>query len=193
MFETYENLSNPVKNTFSDICNKLLANSFLARDKKDNKDSYYFVISYKDLFVEFFSIINYELVINRDLGCIQVIQQASNNLVHLRKEESIVLLILRLLYQEKLIETSLNSNVVITVNDIHEQYAMLDIRKRITKTDLLRTLRMFKRFNLLENLGDFNLSHTQLVLYPTLSMALSTENIVEVFNTISKLNEEGDN
>ena len=48
MLDSYERLTNVQKATFKDIANKLLASTFLARDKKDNKDNYYFVVSYKE-------------------------------------------------------------------------------------------------------------------------------------------------
>ena len=61
MLELYETFTNTQKNTFADICNKLLANTYLARDKRDNKEAYYFVVSYKDLFEEYFKLMNMEL------------------------------------------------------------------------------------------------------------------------------------
>ncbi len=192
MLETYEKLNNTTKNQFSDICNKLLANSFLARDKRDNKDSYFFVISYKELFDEFFRVLNYELVIDRNLGSIQLLSDSVSHLYKLKKEESIILLILRLLYQEKLKETTLNSNIVITTNDIHEKYELLELKRRITKTDLVSVLRLFKKYNLLEPLGDITNSQTQIVLFPTLLQAINAQNVNEVLNAIAKINQEGE-
>ncbi len=192
MLESYEKLNTSTKNTFSDICNKLLANSFLARDKRDNKDSYFFVISYKEMFDEFFRVLNYELIVDKNLGAIQLVSESVSHLYKLKKEESIILLILRLLYQEKIKETTLNSNIVITANDIHEKYELLELRKRITKTDLVTVLRLFKKYNLLEPLGDITNSATQIVLFPTLLQAISTQNVQEVTNTILKLNQEGE-
>ncbi len=192
MLEAYAKLNNSTKNQFSDICNKLLANSFLARDKKDNKESFYFVITYKELFEEFFSILNYELVVDRNLGAIQLATESVSHLLKLKKEESIILLILRLLYQEKLKETTLNSNIIITTSDIHEKYDVLELRKKITKTDLVAVLRLFKKYNLLEALDDITKSDTQIVLFPTLLQAINTQNVNEVAATISKLSQEGE-
>ncbi|MFI3252237.1 MAG: DUF4194 domain-containing protein [bacterium] len=192
MLETYEKLNNSTKNTFSDICNKLLANSFLARDKRDNKEAYFFVISYKELFDEFFRVLNYELVIDRNVGAIQLYSDSVSHLYKLKKEESIILLILRLLYQEKLKETTLSTNIVITSNEIHEKYELLELRKRITKTDLVSVLRLFKKYNLLEPLGDITNSKTEVVLFPTLLQAINSQNVNEVLNAITKLNQEGE-
>lgn len=192
MLESYEKLNNSTKNTFSDICNKLLANSFLARDKRDNKDSYFFVISYKEMFDEFFRVLNYELIVDKNLGAIQLQTDSVSHLYKLKKEESIILLLLRLLYQEKMKETTLSSNIHITSNDIHEKYELLELRKKITKTDLVTVLRLFKRYNLLEPLGDITNSTTQIVLFPTLLQAISTQNVNEVVTAIAKLNQEGE-
>ncbi len=193
MLEGYEKLNNSTKNTFSDICNKLLANSFLAKDKRDNKEAYFFVISYKELFDEFFRILNYELVVDRNLGSIQLLSDSVSYLYKLKREESIILLILRLLYQEKLKETTLNTNIVISTNDIHEKYDLLELRRKITKTDLITVLRLFKRYNLLEPLGDITNSQTEIVLFPTLLQAINTQSVNEVLNAIAKINQDGEN
>ena len=106
MLEIYDTLNTTHKNSFADICNKLLANTYLARDKRDNKEAYYFVVSYKDLFEEYFRLIHMELEINRDLGTISLNNTNNSTILKLKKDESVILLILRLLYHEKLKETS---------------------------------------------------------------------------------------
>ena len=54
MLSAYETMTTTQKNQFKDTANKLLATTFLCRDKKDNKENYYFLMSFKDLFDEFF-------------------------------------------------------------------------------------------------------------------------------------------
>ena len=112
MFELYDTFTNTQKNTFADICNKLLANTYLARDKRDNKEAYYFVVSYKDLFEEYFKMMNMQLVLNRDLGTITLENTNTQTIMKLKRDESVILLIIRLLYHEKLKETSINTNFV---------------------------------------------------------------------------------
>lgn len=193
MFETYETLTTGQKNTFADICNKLLANTYLSRDKRDNKEAYYFVISYKDLFEEYFKLINMELIINRDLGSIRLDNPNNVTTLKLKKDESIMLLIIRLLYHEKMKETTLNNNIVITINELHAKYDMLEIKRKINKTDLIAMLRLYRRYNLIEPMGDLNNSNTQIVIFPTILEALKTEEIDTIYNTINKLTQEGVN
>lgn len=193
MLDSYERLTNVQKATFKDIANKLLASTFLARDKKDNKDNYYFVVSYKEVFDEFFAILGYEVKLDQGVGSIMLKSDQNTGFLKLRRDETIILLILRILYHERLKETSLNENVVITVLDIHEKYNFLEIKKRINKTDLVSALRLFRRFNLIETIGDITMSNTKVVIMPTILYAINTEVITEVYNTVSRIvSEAGD-
>lgn len=193
MLDSYERLTNVQKATFKDIANKLLASTFLARDKKDNKDNYYFVVSYKEVFDEFFAILGYEVKLDQGVGSIMLKSDQNTGFLKLRRDETIILLILRILYHECLKETSLNENVVITVLDIHEKYNFLEIKKRINKTDLVSALRLFRRFNLIETIGDITMSNTKVVIMPTILYAINTEEITEVYNTVSRIvSEAGD-
>lgn len=193
MLDSYERLTNVQKATFKDIANKLLASTFLARDKKDNKDNYYFVVSYKEVFDEFFAILGYEVKLDQGVGSIMLKSDQNTGFLKLRRDETIILLILRILYHERLKETSLNGNVVITVLDIHEKYNFLEIKKRINKTDLVSALRLFRRFNLIETIGDITMSNTKVVIMPTILYAINTEEITEVYNTVSRIvSEAGD-
>lgn len=193
MLDSYERLTNVQKATFKDIANKLLASTFLARDKKDNKDNYYFVVSYKEVFDEFFAILGYEVKLDQGVGAIMLKSDQNTGFLKLRRDETIILLILRILYHERLKETSLNENVVITILDIHEKYNFLEIKKRINKTDLVSALRLFRRFNLIETIGDITMSNTKVVIMPTILYAINTEEITEVYNTVSRIvSEAGD-
>ena len=193
MLDSYERLTNVQKATFKDIANKLLASTFLARDKKDNKDNYYFVVSYKEVFDEFFAILGYEVKLDQGVGSIMLKSDQNTGFLKLRRDETIILLILRILYHERLKETSLNENVVIIVLDIHEKYNFLEIKKRINKTDLVSALRLFRRFNLIETIGDITMSNTKVVIMPTILYAINTEEITEVYNTVSRIvSEAGD-
>ncbi|MDP2426331.1 MAG: DUF4194 domain-containing protein [Candidatus Izemoplasmatales bacterium] len=192
ILENFETLSASQRQMFSETVNKLLASAFLAKDKKDNKESYYFVLSFKNYFDEYFNVINYELLIDREHGAIQLVNKDNQNLLRLKKDESLILLLLRVLYHQHLIETSINDHVVISVDEIHQKYDALELKKKINKTDLVSILRMYRKFNLIEPLGDTSISNTKIILYPTLLMAINTQSINDVLNTISKiLSKEG--
>jgi hypothetical protein len=188
ILENYENLSQGQQQLFSDTCNKLLATGFLARDKRDNKEQYYFVLSFKQYFDEFFGVICYELILDREQGAIQLISKENRNLLRLKKDESIILLILRILYHQHLVETSINDNVVIRIDEIHQKYDALEIKKRkINKTDLVTILRLYRKYNLIEPMGDITQSNTKVIIYPTILMAINTHQINDIYDLIGKI------
>ena len=142
MLDSLEKMTNPQQVMFKEVANKLLAYNFLARDKKDNKEAYYFLMSYKDIFDEFFKILDLEVVLNQQQGSVMLKGFNQGQTLRLKRDETLVLLILRLLYHEKLKETSLNENVVCLVSDIHTKYDYLEIKKRLNKTDLVAALKL---------------------------------------------------
>ena len=156
--------------------------------EKDNKEAYYFLMSYKEVFDEFFQILGYEITLDMPTGSVMLSGASAANTLKLRRDETLVLLILRLLYHEKMKDTSLNENIVCAVSDIHEKYDYLEIKKKLNKTDLVSSLRLLRRYNLIEITGDVTTSSCKLVILPTILMAIKTEDVTEVFNTINKIN-----
>jgi hypothetical protein len=175
------------KQLFSDTCNKLLSTGFLARDKRDNKEQYYFLLSFKSYFDEYFEVINYELMIDRERGAVQLVSKENRNLLHLKKDESLILLILRVLYHQHLVETSINDNVVIKIDEIHQKYDALELKKKINKTDLVQILRLYRKYNLIEPLGDIAQSNTKVIIYPTIMLAINTHEINDIYDLIGKI------
>ncbi len=187
ILENFNELNVTQKKLFARTCLRLLSNSFLAKDKEDNKEMYYFIISFKQYFDEYFDVMDFELVLDREMGAVQLIHRENNNLLKLKKDESIILLILRILFHEHLVRTSINDNVVIKVDEIHDYYDSLELKKKINKTDLVKILRLFKRYNLIETLGDITKSSTPIIIYSTVLLAINTQTINDVYNIINHI------
>ena len=194
MLNVYETFNVTQQNQFRDTANKLLSNTFLCRDKKDNKENYYFLMSYKEVFDEFFKILGYEIVLDTTLGSVMLEGASASNTLKLKRDESIILLILRLLYHEKAKDASLNDNIICSVADIHEKYDYLQIKRKLNKTDLVASMRLFRKYNLVEITGDITTSTCRVVILPTILMAIKSEDVTSVYQTILHItNEEGTN
>ena len=194
MLNVYETFNVTQQNQFRDTANKLLSNTFLCRDKKDNKENYYFLMSYKEVFDEFFKILGYEIVLDTTLGSVMLEGASASNTLKLKRDESIILLILRLLYHEKAKDASLNDNIICSVSDIHEKYDYLQIKRKLNKTDLVASMRLFRKYNLVEITGDITTSTCRVVILPTILMAIKSEDVTSVYQTILHItNEEGTN
>ena len=193
MLNVYETFNVTQQNQFKDTANKLLSNTFLCRDKKDNKENYYFLMSYKEVFDEFFKILGYEIVLDTTLGSVMLEGASASNTLKLKRDESVILLILRLLYHEKAKDASLNDNIICSVADVHEKYDYLQIKRKLNKTDLVSSIRLFRRYNLIEITGDITTSTCRSVILPTILMAIKSEDVTSVYQTILHItNEDGD-
>ena len=193
MLNVYETFNVTQQTQFRDTANKLLSNTFLCRDKRDNKESYYFLMSYKEVFDEFFKILGYEINLDTTLGTVMLEGASASNTLKLKRDESIILLILRLLYHEKAKDASLNDNIICSVADVHEKYDYLQIKRKLNKTDLVSSMRLFRRYNLVEITGDITTSTCRIVILPTILMAIKSEDVTSVYQTIMHItNEEAD-
>ena len=190
MLSVYETFNVTQQNQFRDTANKLLSNTFLCRDKKDNKENYYFLMSYKEVFDEFFKILGYEIVLDTTLGSVMLEGASASNTLKLKRDESVILLILRLLYHEKAKDASLNDNIICSVADIHEKYDYLQIKRKLNKTDLVSSMRLFRKYNLVEITGDITTSTCRVVILPTILMAIKSEDVTSVYQAIMHITNE---
>ena len=74
---------------------------FLCRANETSKSDYYFVLKYKNEFKTYLDVLGYRLEVNEELGVIQLVNAYNYNRMNLKLYESIILLILRILYDEK--------------------------------------------------------------------------------------------
>ncbi|XMB72575.1 DUF4194 domain-containing protein [Mycoplasmatota bacterium WC30] len=187
ILDKFEELNAGQRNMFSKTCLKLLSTGFIARDKRDNKDMYYFILSYKKYFDEYFEVMDYEIVLDRENGAIQLLNSENSNVLRLKKDETLILLILRILFHQHLADTSINDNVVIRIDELHQYYDSLELKRKINKTDLVKILRMYKKFNIIEPVGDITKSNSKIIIFPTILLAINTSVINDVYDLISRI------
>jgi len=180
------------KEKFRVVANKLLNNCFIIKKKEDTRNDYIFIMQNKDLFSEYFDLLGYRIEINDIQGVIALTSINGTGRLRLRKIESIILLIVRLLYIEKRKELSLNEDVVVLVDEIHQKYNMLkiDAKSNLDKTILRDTIRLYKRYNIVSNLdADVTLSDARIKIFPSVLFAVPNDNLSTMYDTINeKLN-----
>ncbi len=140
----------------------------------------------REVFARYLDVLGYTLEINEEYGVIQLVNRENYNHLNLKLYDSIILLILRILYDEKKRELSL-TDVVVNLGDIQEKYLSLKIReKQIDKTTMNNALRLFRRFNLVELLDrDLLQEESRVVIYDSILMAVRVEDIKRVSDLIS--------
>lgn len=174
------------KDEFSRICNRLLSNCFLCKSNITNRSDYYFVLKYKDKFSEYLSLLGYRLEINEEYGVVQLTNPHNYNHQNLKLYESIVLLILRILFDEKKRTLSVSDEVIVTVGDIHDKFLSLKIRdKMIDKTVLRNNVSLLKKFNLIDVLDkDLSQEDARIIIYDSILMAVRVEDIRQAYDKL---------
>lgn len=180
------------KEKFRVAANKLLNNCFIIKKKEDTRNDYIFIIQNKELFIEYFDLLGYKIEINDMQGVVALNSINGTGRLRLRKIESIILLILRLLYIDKRKELSLNEDVVVLVDEIHQKYNMLkiDSKSNLDKTILRDTIRLFKRYNIVSNLDtDVTMSDARIKIFTSVLFAVPNDNLTAMYDAINeKLN-----
>lgn len=179
--DLFENMSQRDRDEFRRVCGRLMSSCFIVRQNAATKSDYYFILRQLEVFSRYLDVLGYQLEINEEYGVIQMVNRENTNHLRLRLYDSVILLILRILYDEKKRELSL-TDVVINLGDIQEKYLSLGIRdKQIDKTTMNNALRLFRRFNLIEILDrDLTKEESRIIIYDSILMAVRVEDIRRV-------------
>lgn len=185
--DLFENMHERDREEFKRVCNKLMSMCFINKQNASTRSEYYFIMRHKEVFMHYLDVLGYTLDINEHYGALQLINREGYNHVRLKLNESVILLILRILYDEKKRELSLG-DVVINIGDIQEKYISMKIRDRqIDKTTMSNSLQLFKRYNIVELLDrDLTQEDARIVIYDSVLMAVRVDDIKRVNELLEK-------
>ena len=189
MFEIL-NESAAQKEKFRTAANRLLNQCFLLKKKEDTRKDYIFVRQNINMFREYFDLLGYDIRLNEDQGVAALVNRFGTGRLSLNKTDSILLLILRLLYLEKRKQLStFSEEVTVIMEEIREKYSMLRIKSKpnMDKGMEKRMVSLFRKYNIIVNLdSDVNSADTRIIIYPSVLMALPVENINEYCEAAEK-------
>ena len=175
-------LENVPKDKFRATANKLLNECFIIKKNKDTISDYNFILNYRDYFISLFDVLGYELVIQEDQGVIGINNPAGTGRIHLKKIESMLLHILRLLYIEERKKVSQTGDVVVIVDQVYDKYNMLKMQNKLDKTTLRNSMGLFRRYHLIQNLdADMSNPDTRVIIYPSILLAVDNSNLDDMY------------
>ena len=117
---------------------------------------------------------------------IQLTNDYNYNRLNLKLYESVILLILRILYDEKKRELSVSDEVIVNLGDIQDKYLSLQIReKMIDKTTMRNALSMLRRFQIIETLDrDLGNEESRILIYDSILMAVRIDDIRKAYEKL---------
>lgn len=170
------------RDQFRKTATLLLTESFLIRSFDRHEKSYRFCLKNFKILEEYFSLAGWGLKKDENAGVIAIDGPPAAR-VNLNLEETLSLLIFRLLYEEKSREMTLHGERTVLQQDFVERYrAMTD--RNFTKTSLISVLRRLQALRLVRALGDEGDPETQIILFPSLPVALDGVSVDEMHERI---------
>lgn len=171
-----------------EIANYLLNNCFLMGTVDTTREKYYYVINHEESFRQIFLPIGYTLVIHRNLRVVQLINNHGSGRIALRKYESIILLIFRLLYVEKRESLSTNEDrIYATVEEIKNEYEKLNLPRKFDRAFLEESIRNIKRYNLVQVADKLVDMDAKIQIYPSVMLAMPDTDISKAYDETVKL------
>jgi len=129
----------------------LLERQFLYADQSLDKKHYHRVIGHIPYFTNLFDALNRRLVYDQDYGLVGILPQEGSRVVQLNQEEALLLLCLRLLYEEGVEKFEARQGSVFSDSEtLLTRYQTLARSERPGLVRLREILRSFARFGLIE-------------------------------------------
>ncbi len=127
------------------IVNRLLGQTFLYQDVDSDKDDYYFVHRHRAVFEGLLELTGFNLLHDDYHRIFQVVSEYGYSRARFKLDESMMIVVLRKLYEEKIEQLSLANDPVVTIGEVREEYRTITGRERdlgiVQYETLLRRLR----------------------------------------------------
>lgn len=197
MFTKYNNLNDTEKKEISRIIQLLMKQTFILEKKYDNlkqqptiNRDFRILENYKDIINQILNMSGFELE-DYSLNGVYRIQSPMQNIVKFSKEETIYILTLRILYEEKQQSISTNKNIIVSFQEILDKLKIFKLLDKLPyKTSTKETFNTFRRYQLLDLIsGEF--PNQRFILYPTMQYLFTSLNIKEILNNFN--NNSNDN
>ena len=200
--ELYGNLGMIEQENFQRIVNLLLGKTFIVYNVYDeNKRTTVFNPDYRfiernlELFEKYLRLGGWNLERNDNYEVIYITSQYGYNKMHLDKFTTVILYILRLMYEQKRENINLTEQIVVNVSEIISTLNEIGAynKKKPALTEIRQALGTIAKFNLIQKIdGKYEEPETKIIILPSILFAITAESITKINDSIKDTNEEID-
>ena len=144
-FDTITSLPEKSSRDLPRVVNRLLGQVFLYRDKEEDKEDYYFIHRHRSACETALELAGFKLLHDEYHNIFQAISEYSYCRARYKLDETLMILVLRKLYEERSERLSLAQDPVVTIGEVREEYRAITGKQRdlgiIQYENLLRRLR----------------------------------------------------
>jgi len=169
----------------SRVMNRLLGKTFLYQSDETDKEDYYLIHRHRDVFASLFSIAGFTLLHDDYHRIFQVVSDLSYCRRRYKLDESLMIVVLRKLYEEHSKKLSLAKDPVVTVGEVREEYRTITGKERtlgiVQYEEILRRLRRLGLIELVDGRSlDVRDSELRLRLRGSVKMILPVQTAEEM-------------
>ncbi len=200
--EKFNELSYSEKNQFGSIVNRLLLKGFIVRDIFDNKEKivkispdYRFIEKRYDLINDYLSFSNWRIEIDKILGVVTLFNDNDENRIKLDRETSLVLFVLRQIYENERNQTSISGESIYITTPIlirtMLEHGILMPGKKLTGRNIAKSLRFLAQHNIISKVsGNYDEGNVAFYIMPSIVYALDNEKIAAMSQALDNLNKK---
>ena len=183
--EEYNQLSDRDKERVKEVAGKLLGKTYIVNQIYDRDEKkiiyngeYRFVVNHISIFTQIFELIGYKIDIDYNYGVVYITNELGVNSVKFTKITTILLFVLRLMYDEEKEKLQLSKEVVVTISDINNKLMDIGVfNKRITKQDT----RNIQKLD-----SDTENPDARILIFPSILYAVSNEKLSLIIKLIKE-------
>ena len=113
------------------VVNRLIGQIFLHQDIETDKDDYYFVHRHRDAFESLLNLSGYSLIHDDYHRIFQAVSNFSYSRARYKLDQTLMIVVLRKLYEERVEHLSLANDPVVTIGELREEYRTITGKERI--------------------------------------------------------------
>lgn len=195
----YEQLNVMEREVFKKIINQLLGKTFIVNHiYDDNKQTsvmnpdYRFIERNLDLFKNYLELGGWKLERNDNYEVIYITSNFGYNKMRLDKFTTILLYILRLMYDQKRENINLTEQIIVSVSEIIATVNEIGAyeKRKPSLLEIKTSLRTIAGFNIIQKIdGAYENPETKIIILPSILFAVTAESITKINENIKEAQE----
>ena len=186
--EEYGKLKDSEREIFTKISLKLLDETFMVREKENDRKDYTNAKDRSPSLRPYFAIMDFALNPDAERGIIFIKTELESNRVRLNKLETVTTLVLRSIAYDESRKASINSQITTTVNHIASEIIKTDIYNSFDgrSVEFRNVLKTLRRYKLIDFNGDITVGTTPIIIYKTISLVVDSTSLDELNERLTK-------
>ena len=167
-------------NMLEETANYLLNHCFLLGGVEDQRAKYLYVQDHLDEVRAVFAPLGYSVLLYpAPMQAAALVNGHEGSQARLLKYESILLLVLRLLYLQKRESLAAADQVLVTVEEVQTELQKMNLPRRLDQKTLENLMRTLRRYNLARPVGRLTGLDSRIEVFPTVLLALPDADLAD--------------